>query len=570
VLLAALVLVFLAGSLGVLWQWQCAHRNAAEARELAAAFQHERDTARQEKTRAEHHLKMIHERVDGLARLGRDLLGRRGQYRTGQAVLEEALAFYRELLPEEGNDPKVRREAAHLFRQVAGIYFTLGQLSKAAEARRRQVALLRTLLEEEPESRALRFELAESYRWQGNLLRDLGQGREARESYDQAVGLQEGLVREAPDNAGYQVALSNTLLNKATLLSRRYHAKELGPLYRRVLELNRAAVRAAPNSPLFNAELALALGDQGALFLEMGRGPQAEVAVREALAIYQKLIARGHMKDYVERYAARNHVTLARALAARGEAGQAEQSTRKAVGLLDRLVEDWPELPLARADLAMTLGYLAALRKGAGRRPESEEARRGAIRHLEKLRADFPKSPNYRRSLTHHYLELAVLLYELDRQTEAAEPYRKALELGEEGHVVNNMLAWFLATGPEPRLRDAARAVRLAKKAVAALPQSANYRNTLGVAHYRNGDDRAAVAELETAIRLRSGGGSYDWFFLAMAHWRLGERDKARARFDRAVRWMDRHGRNDRDLGRFRAEAQAVLGEAVKQGPKYP
>jgi tetratricopeptide (TPR) repeat protein/tRNA A-37 threonylcarbamoyl transferase component Bud32 len=566
-LLTALVLVFLAGSLGVLWQWQRARRSAAEARQHAAAFQRERDTAQQEKARAEHHLKMILERVDGLNRLGHDLLRRPGQYRTGQAVLEEALAFYREMLPEEGNDPRVRREAAHLFRAVAGIYFTLGQLGKAATARGREAALLRSLLEEEPDSKALRYELADSYRWQGNLLRDLGQAREARDAYDLATGLHEGLVREAPDEAGYKVALANTLLNKATLLSRRSHAKELAPLYRRILKLNRAAVRAEPDNPLFNAELALALGDQGMLFLETGRGPQAEAAVREALAIYQRLIARGHMKGYIERYAARNRVTLARALAARGEAKQAEQSARKAVGLLDRLVEDWPELPLARVDLAMTLGYLAGLLKGAGRRPESEDARRRAIRHFETLRAAFPRSPQYRRSLVFHYTELVLLLYELGRQTEAAEPYRKVLEVGEEGDGANNLLAWFLATAPGPGLRDAARAVRLAKKAVAARPQSGEYRNTLGVAHYRNGDDRAAVAELEAAMRLRAGGDSFDWFFLAMAHARLGERDKARAWFDRAVQWMDRHKPHNHELRRFRAEAQAMLGEAGKAGP---
>ena len=94
-------------------------------------------------------------------------------------------------------------------------------------------------------------------------------------------------------------------------------------------------------------------------------------------------------------------------------------------------------------------------------------------------------------------------------------------------------------------MRDAARAVRLAKKVVTARPESANYRNTLGVAYYRNGDDRAAVAELETAMSMQAGGNSFDWFFLAMAHSRLGDRNKARTWFDRAVQWMDRHKPHD-------------------------
>jgi tetratricopeptide (TPR) repeat protein len=197
-LLAALVLVFLAGGAGVLWQWQRASRNAAEAEQNAAAFRRQRDTARQEKERAERHLHMVRQRVDRLNRLGRELLARPGAYRTGQAVLEEALAFYQELLPEEGNDPSVRREAAELFRQVAEIHHTRGQWGKAAEAYGRQAGLLTSLLEEDPANKALRIELADAHRWRGNALRDLGQVSEAREAYGRAARLHEELLRESP------------------------------------------------------------------------------------------------------------------------------------------------------------------------------------------------------------------------------------------------------------------------------------------------------------------------------------------------------------------------------------
>jgi serine/threonine-protein kinase len=449
-LLATLALVFLSGSSGVLWQWQRASRNAAEAEQNAAAFQRERDTARQEKERAERHLQMVRARVDRLNRLGQDLVRRPGQYRTGQAVLEEALACYEELLPEVGNDPKVRREAAELFGQVAWIHRILGQASKAAEAWGRMASLLTSLLEEEPDSKNLRMDLANSNRWRGNMLSELGKEREARQAYDQAVELHEGLLRESPDEAAYQVALANTLLNRAFLLSGRDETEKLESIYRRIVELDRAAVRAAPDK-------------------DTGRASQAEAALREAVEIQQRVLDGGHMKGYLERYLARTFVNLGRVLAAAGRTQEAEQSYRKAVNLLERLVEQIPE----RVD--------------------------------------------HRKELVRSYLQLVSLLWELGRQTEAAEPYRKALKLGSEDPAVNNQLAWFQATCAEPRLRDAALAVRLAKKAVTAQPESAHYRTTLGVAHYRNGDDKAAVAELETATNLQAGGSSFDWFFLAMA-----------------------------------------------------
>jgi tetratricopeptide (TPR) repeat protein len=554
-LLAALVLVFLAGSAAVLWQWQRASRNAA-------AFRRERDTAHQEKERSEHHLQLVHDRVDRLDQLGRGLLQRPGQYRAGQAVLEEALGFYQDLLPEEGNDPRVRREAAHLFGQVSAIYLALGQMDKAADALDRRASLLTSLVEEEPASKPLRIRLADSHRWRGNALRDLGKVREAREAYDQALKLHVGLLRESPGEARYQVALANTLLNTADLLSHRDQADELELLYRRILDLDRAAIRAEPGNPEFRAELALALGDQGLFYLNTGRGPEAEAALCEAVEIHQKLLDDGHLRGSVERYAARSYVRLGQVLAAAGREEAAEQCCQKAVDLLDPFVKQLPESAIRRVSLAKALAAQAHLLNDLGRRRKAEAIRRQVIRHYETLKKDFPEDPQHRRNLVQSYLELVSLLCDLGRQTEAAEPYRKALELESEDAGINNALAWFLATSTEPRLRDAALAVRLAKKAVTARPQAGDYRNTLGVAHYRNGDDKAAVAELETATRLRAGGDSFDWFFLAMAHRRLGDRDEARTWFDRAVRWMDRYKPRDDELRRFRAEAEALLAEA--------
>jgi hypothetical protein len=61
-------------------------------------------------------------------------------------------------------------------------------------------------------------------------------------------------------------------------------------------------------------------------------------------------------------------------------------------------------------------------------------------------------------------------------------------------------------------------------------------------------------------MELRNGGDPTDWFFLAMAHWRLGDRDGGRAWYDRAVQWMKEHRSQDVELRCFRAEAAGLLG----------
>jgi serine/threonine protein kinase len=524
----------------------------AQVREQKQQTERERDAA-------ERRLRMIHERVDHLNRLASVLLQRRGQYRIGQDVLEEVLACYRDLLPEEGNDPSLRREAAQLYRQVGHIHYTLGHVDRAKDAYDRQAYLLAGLLEEEPGDKRLRLELANSQRSRGNALRVLGRAREARAAYDQAAGLHEELLGESPDDPGYRVALANTLLNKAVMLSHRDQAEELESLYRRAVKLDRAAVRAAPADPTAHAELALALGDQALFFLDTGRGPQAEAAVREALQIHQRLLADGRLKGSIERYVARNFVRLGRILVAAGRTREAEESYQKAVKLVEQSLEELPECTLRREVLVEALGGLADLFKDPGRR-EAEEIRRRLVHHYETLDADCPHDRRYQSHLVHSRLELVRLLCECGRPADAAEPYRKAVEVKSEHPGVNNELAWFLATSPEPRWRDAALAVELAKKAVTALPQAGACRGTLGVALYRNGDDRAAIAELATAMSLRGGGDSFDWFFLALAHWRLGEKEQARKWYDRAVQWMETNKPQDEELVRFHAEAASLLG----------
>ena len=280
------------------------------------------------------------------------------------------------------------------------------------------------------------------------------------------------------------------------------------------------------------------------------------------MVIYERLLAGGRLKGSVERYAARNFVNLGRILAAAGRVPEAEQWYRKAVNLLDQAADESPQSVYPRMDLARTLPHLADLLKGLGRREEALGIRRRVIHIYETIKANYANDAEHRRNLAVSYLDLARLLCEFGRHAEAAAPYRKALETEEDDATVNNDLAWFLATSPEPCLRTTSprtRAVRLAMKAVTAEPESANYRNTLGVAYYRNGDDKAAIGALETSMRMQAGGDSFDWFFLAMAHWRSGDRAKARMWFDRAVEWMDRHKPHDDELCRFRAEAEAML-----------
>jgi tetratricopeptide (TPR) repeat protein len=167
-----------------------------------------------------------------------------------------------------------------------------------------------------------------------------------------------------------------------------------------------------------------------------------------------------------------------------------------------------------------------------------------------------------RHGPTHGYLARSLMA--LGRAEEAIWEYRRAIELKPDSLRASNDLAWILATSVDPRFRDPPSAVALARKAAKQAPRDPQVRNTLGVALYRAGDWSAAIEALEESSRL-GGGDPYDWFFLAMARWRKGERDKARRLYDQAVGWMASHCPDDEDLRRFRVETEETLNIQVRR-----
>jgi hypothetical protein len=56
-------------------------------------------------------------------------------------------------------------------------------------------------------------------------------------------------------------------------------------------------------------------------------------------------------------------------------------------------------------------------------------------------------------------------------------------------------------------------------------------------------------------------GDHFHRFFLAMAYWQCGEKDKALQTYEDGVRWMEANRPENEELRRFRAEAEALMKE---------
>ncbi len=170
---------------------------------------------------------------------------------------------------------------------------------------------------------------------------------------------------------------------------------------------------------------------------------------------------------------------------------------------------------------------------------------------------------------------LGVLLYELltgttpfDRQRLATVPFDEMRRIIKEEEPptpskrLSSAVRWPRLRPPgNTSLRDPKRAVELAKDAVERAPQSAWSWQVLGWARYRTGAWKDSIAALEKSIELREDGGdSFEWFFLAMARWQVGNKEQARKWYARAVEWADKNQPANAHLRGLRAEAAELLG----------
>ena len=242
----------------------------------------------------------------------------------------------------------------------------------------------------------------------------------------------------------------------------------------------------------------------------------------------------------------------------------------QSVAIGAELVADVPNVPSYRSALAASQLDLADVLLALNRPADAQEQCRQAMGHLAPLVTAHPDSGEYRDLLALCHIYLGNLRTEAGHKDDAAEHYREAFKLIEDlvakrpknsGHAL--CLAWNLATCLDAKFCDPDRAVQVSKQVVKMKPELGGAWSTLGVCQYRAGEWKAAVESLERTMKLKHGGDSRDWRFLAMAHRQLGHADEARRYYDQAIQRTP----SDASLQRFRAEAAGVLGLSAPPRP---
>jgi serine/threonine protein kinase len=482
-------------------------------------------------------------------------------------------------LPEE---PGYRGELAHSCHMLGRLLAGSNRLPEAEAAFRQVLTIFENA--REPLSRTYyRIYYPHNHYCLGRVFEAQGRSGEAEAAFREAIASSEGLVAQFPDLPNYQENLAVFCQAFAAFLHRTGRPDEGARFRCSAVDLTRKLAARFADEPQPTAQTIASLQLCGQSLRDAGEWKEAEQVLRKALGLAQKLAADSPTEVWLQFQLARVHFQLGTTLSRTRRFQEAADAHREELAIYDKLAAALPADQDYRFQQATSANFLGiALRRLPKEADTAVKLHRRAISHCEQLVTQFPDRPRYRHELVRSHYALGLSLWPSGRWSEVEASLQKALTESASltDHLANpqspqlhpaaaysepmvpsikNDLAWLLATCPDAKLRDPARALKVAKEAVAGDPRPA-YWNTLGAAEYRAGNYKEALAALQKSMDAQKGGNSFDWFFVAMAHWRLGDRDAARQWHVKAVEWMDKHAPQNAELRRFREEAEELLG----------
>jgi serine/threonine protein kinase/tetratricopeptide (TPR) repeat protein len=500
--------------------------------------------------------------------------GELGQREAAVQDYEQARDIYAQLSAEL---PDVLEYSSHLaesHRRLANQLAGLGKLVEAEAEFRTAIKDHQRLVDEQPNDSDHRLRLAESYAGLGGVSSYQRKRADAEAEYRTAIEGFQRLTDEHPNVPMYRLQLAQTRRAMADL---RNDEQESEVQYRAALKELQRMSDEHPNVPSYRYELAMDHCGLGNTLDGRSRPSEAEAEFRAAIKELQRLAdEHPHVLDYRQGLALCHNQLGIQLAEFSGKPAEAEAEYRIAIKERQALLREHPDYHQYRESLCEYHHCLGIVLVAQGKRSEAEAVYRSALKDAQFLVDARPNMPPYWKDLADCHYTLGDLLVDLGKPIEAESEFRAALRIWQlleaqhandpnfrsELSLIEGDWAELLATSSNVKLRDPREAVVHAKRAVELDPRHDRLWIVLGVAHYRNGDWNAAIEALTKTAQLSKGGDSYCFFFLAMTHWQLNEKEKARSRYDQAVAWMDKNSPKDEGLKRLRGEAEELLGLA--------
>ncbi|HYH67183.1 MAG TPA: serine/threonine-protein kinase [Urbifossiella sp.] len=458
--------------------------------------------------------------------------------------LEKALVFYNQAADERPGDEAALIDAVRARARVARIHRKLGQYPESVAAFRQLIELFEPVATRNPDRLDYLRDLARMHFDLGSSLAEGGHPKPAVIALSRSVTLHQNLADRTPDDlrnlglvAGAWRGLGVTYLQSGRMAdAERAYTRGRDLFSRLAVEL--------PDGLYGGSGYGVLVADcehgLGIVYSETGRLPEAEQAYRRAESAYEGVLAASPPTDGARAGLAKTLATLASLQGRTGREAEGDETYQRSIELHEALAAKNPNDQRTLGLLALTEFERLVFLVGTGRDQEAVRAADRAADRAGRAVATLPPSGVHRQ----HYVALFAI---------AADLYSVP------------------GGGRSP---DPPKALALADRA-AALADGAGEQawQSLGWARYRAGDWPGSLEALRKQREQRGYESDGD-FVGAMALWRLGDRDAARATFNRHDRWFVGYERRWKAGGypppamlrRLRAEAAALLGLSPPDG----
>jgi tetratricopeptide (TPR) repeat protein/serine/threonine protein kinase len=498
-----------------------------------------------------------------------------------EVIFHTALEIYRKLIAETPLPPSVPWRLVRASEDVARICQKTGRTSEAKELCRQALEDCRTAIARnetlfaDRNLRNDRWSLAGAFDSLGQLLREINQFEQAVEAYADAHALWSALVAQLNvEDDRFHLAVNRDVVGDLLVQAGRLDEAAQARREAQQVWLELVAEFNHQDRRMHLAWNYEALAD---IYRRAGRFEESAAAYRDAVAVCEKLAADFPRNAAYSGLHSDRLLNLGHVLRRQQQYQDAEQAYRQSLEIGERVAAEQPADAWTSHLRAGTLYHLGDLFIETNSIERADEVSSRAIDDYEKLMQDFPDFPALPQEFVHVVSSLGTArvsqhrakelrpLFERARDHVARQaekfPNIQAYQAALNGiPMLYNNFAWQLATSADDALRDPQEAVELAQRAIELAPGQPTFWNTLGTARYRAGDSKAAIEALKTADELYQGQAfSHDAFFIAMAHWQLGDADAARKWYTAATTWMERFAPKDEELVRFRAEAAVLM-----------
>ncbi len=373
-----------------------------------------------------------HPALDELAHVERHrggLLHRTARSADALPVLEHAVALAERGARERPDDPHVNPCLSEILGEQCLLLLGVGRLADAEAAGRRAVRVQEIAIERAPHDQGLREGLGHRLSRLGEVLRFKGSNAETEEVWRRAIHELEPAASQPADSNGSRkraevhLCLADLLLDEGRVV-------EAVPLLRVAAE---GAVRFASEFPTYvegHVAAAVRKGFLAAALFRAGQGKEAEEALADALARFDRLLDRSRELPEVQAEVAYNLLVLGNHLGDAGRGAEAEAAFRRAADLSRGLARATPARAAVKKDLAECLCNWVYQGGGRLAPPERLSLSREAVAAAEEATSLPDATPQCREALEWSLQCLGEGLDEASDHDGAADALRRAAEIG--------------------------------------------------------------------------------------------------------------------------------------------